>query len=169
MSELGYLRIWTDEEGETHFEDVRLDADERGSGVSSGRSLYSSLMPVEGVIFREVRREHGHAEPHPAPRPQLVVHLEGEVEVEVSDGEVRRVGPETVVLVDDTHGKGHITRSVGTEPRRTLMIPLPGVAGCRRDRRHLATPFLEGGYRRRGGSHLRAVRSGPGGVHHLHC
>ena len=130
MSELGYLRIWTDEEGETHFEDVRLDADERGSGVSSGRSLYSSLMPVEGVIFREVVREHGHAEAHPAPRPQLVVHLEGKVEVEVSDGEVRRVGPETVVLVDDTHGKGHITRSVGTEPRRTLMIPLPESPGA---------------------------------------
>ncbi len=129
---VGYLRVYTDNEGETHFEDVQVDATERGSGVSSGRSLYSALIPVEGVVLREVRREHGHAEAHPAPRSQFVVHLEGEVEVEVSDGEVRRVGPETVVLVDDTHGKGHITRSVGKEPRRTLMIPLaqtPGIVG----------------------------------------
>ncbi len=130
MSELGYLRIWTDEKGETHFEDVVLDGAERGSGVSSARSLYAPLIPTEGVIFREVVQEHGQAEAHPAPRPQFVVHLEGEIELEVSDGEVRRVGPETVVLVDDTTGEGHITRSLGATPRRTLMIPLQEPPGA---------------------------------------
>ena len=130
MSELGYLRIWTDQDGESHFEDVILEAIESSSGVSSARSLYADLIPVEGVIFREVVREHGSAEAHPAPRSQFVVHLEGEVEVEVSDGEVRRVGPETVVLVDDVDGNGHITRSVGPVPRRTLMIPLQEPPGA---------------------------------------
>jgi hypothetical protein len=58
------------------------------------------------------------------PRRQFIVHVEGEVEVEVSDGEVRRFSPGSVVLVEDTHGTGHITRPVGGMPRTTLFIAL---------------------------------------------
>jgi hypothetical protein len=32
--------------------------------------------------------------------------------------------PGSVVLVEDTSGKGHTTRRVGDEPRTTLMAPL---------------------------------------------
>lgn len=49
---------------------------------------------------------------HPAPRRQFVLVSAGEVEVTVSDGEVRRFGPGSVFLDDDT-GKGHRTRAVG--------------------------------------------------------
>jgi hypothetical protein len=46
------------------------------------------------------------------------------VEVEASDGEVRRFGPGEAVLVEDTGGKGHITRNVGGKTRRTLVAAL---------------------------------------------
>jgi hypothetical protein len=39
--------------------------------------------------------------------------LSGELEVEVSDGEIRRFGPGSVILVEDTSGKGHVSRVVG--------------------------------------------------------
>ena len=63
--------------------------------------------------------------PHNAPRRQFIVHLEGAVEVEASDGERRRFGPGDVVLVEDLEGRGHVTRWVGEGPRRTLFLPAP--------------------------------------------
>ena len=59
-----------------------------------------------------------------APRRQLIIHLAGEAEVEVSDGEVRRFGPGSVMLVEDVSGKGHRTRRVGDAIRETVFLPL---------------------------------------------
>lgn len=55
----------------------------------------------------------GTADWHPVPRKQFNLVLRGEVEVEVSDGEVRRFGPGSLILGEDTEGKGHLTRVVG--------------------------------------------------------
>jgi hypothetical protein len=40
----------------------------------------------------------------------LVLWLTGEVEFETSDGNVRRLPAGSVVLAEDTTGKGHISR-----------------------------------------------------------
>jgi quercetin dioxygenase-like cupin family protein len=50
---------------------------------------------------------------HPAPRKQYMFCLSGELEVEVSDGEIRRFNPGSVILLEDTSGKGHVSRVVG--------------------------------------------------------
>jgi quercetin dioxygenase-like cupin family protein len=47
---------------------------------------------------------------HPAPRRQLLVLLTGELELETGDGKKLTLNPGGMVLVDDTAGKGHITR-----------------------------------------------------------
>jgi hypothetical protein len=47
---------------------------------------------------------------HTVPERMLKVKLDGSVEYETSDGEVRRVRAGSFVLVEDTHGKGHISR-----------------------------------------------------------
>ena len=39
----------------------------------------------------------------------------GELEVQVSDGEIRRFRPGDVVLVEDSRGKGHTTRVVSAD------------------------------------------------------
>lgn len=114
-----YFRIFADENGESHFEDIDVLLVHERSG-----SLLSDLIPASGVIFRESAADQ-YIDWHPAPRRQLVVTLSGNAEVEASDGEVRQIGPGTVMLAEDTFGKGHITRAVGTEPRRSLFIPLP--------------------------------------------
>jgi hypothetical protein len=53
-----------------------------------------------------------------------VFHLDGEVDADVSDGEVRRFGPGSVVLVEDTIGAGHVTRPVGDTDRATIFVAL---------------------------------------------
>ncbi|MHB8648073.1 MAG: cupin domain-containing protein [Thermomicrobiales bacterium] len=114
-----YFRIYAGPDGESHFEEITIEM--RGQ---SGGSAYSALVPATGVIFRRSPADQL-LDWHPAPRRQFVITLSGAAEVEASDGEVRQFGPGTILLADDTTGKGHITRGRGNEERLSLFIPLP--------------------------------------------
>lgn len=117
-----YVRIYADEQGDSHFEDVSpAMVAERYAGA---QWLISQPLSVDELRFRRVTEEFPD-EPHLAPRRQLIVSLAGESEVEVSDGETRRFGPGSVILVEDTAGKGHRTRRIGDTVRETLFISLP--------------------------------------------
>jgi quercetin dioxygenase-like cupin family protein len=119
---MDYVRLYADEHGETHFEDVSpAMVAERYAGAEW---LISQPLRVGDLRFRRVTVEFGD-EPHVAPCRQLIVALTGESEVEVSDGETRRFGPGSVILVEDTTGKGHRTRRIGDTIRETLFISLP--------------------------------------------
>lgn len=123
-----YVRIWADDDGESHFEDVYLDATEQPSPGATSRVALSDRIPVADLEFRRVLEEASYVVPHNAPERLFIVSLTGRIEVEVSDGEVRRFGPGAVTLVEDTHGKGHITRSLDPGPRATLLAR-PATAG----------------------------------------
>jgi hypothetical protein len=114
-----YFRIYASQDGESHFEDVDITLH-----AQPGGSEYSDLVTATGVIFRRSPADQL-LDWHPAPRRQFVVTLSGEAEVEASDGEVRQIGPGTIMLAEDITGKGHITRGRGTEERISLFIPLP--------------------------------------------
>ena len=48
--------------------------------------------------------------------------LTGELEIEVSDGEVRRFGPGTLVLGDDATGRGHHDRVISVDDVLILLV-----------------------------------------------
>src|SRR5688500_396504 len=54
---------------------------------------------------------------HPAPRRQLYLQLSGTLEVRVSDGRVRQFSPNSLILLEDTTGKGHCARVLGSGRR----------------------------------------------------
>jgi hypothetical protein len=112
------VRIYTGDDGRSHFEDVEIPLTDRGP---MGR--ISELWAGKGVLFREVDGNYD-LDFHNAPRRQLVVNLSGAVDIEVGDGTVRRFGPGSILLAEDTSGEGHISRAVGGEPRRCLFVPL---------------------------------------------
>ncbi len=114
-----YTRLYADEQGESHFEDVVVP------GHADGAVVAAEPIPLSSMIMREVIGTGPDAVAHNAPRRQFIVHLEGAVEVETSDGERRRFGPGDVVLVEDLGGRGHVTRWLGQGPRRTLFLPAP--------------------------------------------
>ena len=118
-----YVRVYTDAEGETHFEDVHLPRERRESPTGTVDAVAAPLA-VEGLVFRLVISEASDTEPHNAPRRLFIVQIDGTVEVEVSDGEKRVFGPGSVLLVEDTTGKGHVTRSLSPGPRSTLIAAL---------------------------------------------
>ena len=113
-------RVYTGEDGESHFEELEVAIDE-----STPLGQLSELQPATGVIFR--RTEAGQdLDWHNAPQRQYVVLLTGpDVEIEVGDGTVRRFSAGSVILVEDTTGRGHITRVTNpSAPRTSLFIPL---------------------------------------------
>ena len=111
-------RIFTGDDGRSHFEDVDVELQDVGAG-----GHISTPWPASSVMFREVAGSYD-LDFHNAPRRQLVVNLTGSVEIEVGDGTVRRLGPGSILLAEDTTGQGHISRAVEGEPRSCLFIPL---------------------------------------------
>ena len=117
-----YVRVYADDRGDSHFQDVYLPS-ERQTTPTGVVAALTEPQPVDGIIFRLVLSEASDTVPHNAPQRLLIVHLEGVAEVEVSDGEKRRFGP-GILLVEDTKGRGHLTRNVSSGLRRTLVAPL---------------------------------------------
>jgi hypothetical protein len=113
-----YVRIYAGADGESHFEDLEFEMSSRGGATS-----VTELMKSNGILFRHNTAEY-FVDWHPAPRRQFVINLTGEVEIEASDGEVRRFGPGSVMLADDTTGKGHISRAVAGQERYSIFVTL---------------------------------------------
>ena len=112
-------RIYADKQGLSHFEDMHVET------LSSGPlGSMSSALPVTSMILRE--NEPGYDFPwHVAPRRQYIVMLEGMVEITVSDKTIRTFGQGTILLVEDTFGEGHASRSPDGKRRRSLFLPIP--------------------------------------------
>ena len=114
----GVTRVWEDGEGVSHFDEVEIPLADAGA---IGR--LSEPWPAGAVVFRANDPSYDY-DWHRAPRRQLVVLLDGEIEIEVGDGEKRRFRGGDVVLVEDTGGRGHRTRAVDGRPRRSLFVAL---------------------------------------------
>ncbi len=107
-----FTGVYASLDGESHFEDVTVRTTRvvLGPGLPGGAK--GSPEPVSELTF--LRMDEGYVNDwHPAPRRQFVLVSAGEVEVTVSTGEVRRFGPGSVFLADDTAGRGHQTKAVG--------------------------------------------------------
>lgn len=116
-------RIWADEAGTSHFGDVDIELEATDFAPPAPPFDVSAPLPAEAATFFEF--ETGwFGDWHPSPRRQLYVNLGGQLEVEVGDGEVRRLGPGDVALLEDLAGTGHVTRAVGDAPSRGLFVRL---------------------------------------------
>ncbi len=60
---------------------------------------------------------------HNVPQPQFTINMTGTLEVEVSTGAKRTIGPGDLVFLEDAVGKGHITRVL--TPVTNLFIRVP--------------------------------------------
>ncbi|MDQ3814058.1 MAG: hypothetical protein M3347_08910 [Armatimonadota bacterium] len=111
-------RLFTGTDGATHFEDVDIPLEDKGD---IGR--LSARIPATGIIFRETGADYDY-DWHPAPQRQYIIMLEGEVEIEAGDGTIRRFVPGDILLVEDTTGRGHRSRAVNDQARKTVFVTL---------------------------------------------
>lgn len=118
------LRIWAGEDGESHLEDVEL-AFKESDFLPSAPSML--LTPEEKASSYFIARAPAGLELdwHTAPVKELAVYLTGQGEIEASDGTIRPLEPGTILLGEDTTGKGHKTRVTGTEEVLVVIVTLP--------------------------------------------
>ena len=106
-------RIYTGPDGLSHAEEVEMKLNGNAT----------EMIKATGVEFS--RRPKGSSnEWHVGPRRQFVITLSGQGEIEVAGGKKIAVGPGHINLIEDTTGKGHITRNLSSEDRIAITIPL---------------------------------------------
>ncbi len=102
-------RIYTGADGQSHAEQIELAP--------------ATVLNTTSVQFN--RAPAGRfSDWHVGPRRQFVITLSGRGEVELAGGKKITMQPGHINLVEDTTGKGHTTRVVGSEDRVTISIPL---------------------------------------------
>ncbi len=117
---MSITRLYTGADNQTHAEETEVKFGNPGEAFK--------LMQVTGAELH--RGAAGTVSDwHRGPRRQYVITLSGRGEVEVAGGKKISLEPGHIDLVEDTTGKGHITRGMGTEDRVTLTLPLADQSG----------------------------------------
>src|SRR5450631_2554310 len=110
--------LYADASGASHFRDIEVEWAQDLPGGKLSRRL-----PATGVIFRETAGDYD-LDWHTAPRRQYIVNLDAGVELTASDGESRKIGAGEIVLVEDTTGKGHLSKSINNQMRHSIFVPI---------------------------------------------
>ncbi len=105
-----FLRIYSGDDGKSHFEEMKLP---QGA---------LNLDAAAGVRFARME-PHYFYDFHVSPRRQYLITVSGYIDQGTGDGTVRRFGPGDVMLEDDLTGQGHTAR-IGPEPRLFVVIPI---------------------------------------------
>lgn len=111
-------RIFSDSNGESHFEDFEIPLQNNGD-----IGFLSEDQPVKSIVFREVLPSYDY-DFHNAPDRQYIILLDGGVEIETSLGEKRTFETGSILLVEDTVGKGHKTKNLENKTRKSIFIKL---------------------------------------------
>jgi hypothetical protein len=110
---MGTFRLYAGSDGQAHIETVELKA----------KPDWLKGLPASQIAFREWPVGQ-FLDWHPAPRRQFVIILSGQLEIGLGDGSKHVFGPGDARLVEDTTGKGHTTRVLGTQVCVTATVPL---------------------------------------------
>jgi len=118
-----YTEIYADADGETHFRDVEVAMSLVDLAPPSAPMDVSEYRAAKEVGFIHLPPAYVGAW-HTAPSVGHIFVLSGELEIEVSDGEVRRFPQGSVWLHRDLTGKGHDTRVVSADGATMVMVKM---------------------------------------------
>lgn len=121
-----YDRIYSDKNGESHFDKVTVDFklfayanDVPPVWVDAG-----GQRPAKSVGFMAAPTGWDGRAIHPPPRRQFFIVLTGSVAFTATDGETRIFQPGQVILMEDHNGKGHGSFNAGQGVAQVVAIPL---------------------------------------------
>lgn len=118
-----YIRLYSDANGESHFEDVEVSLHPVDFAPPAPPPLLSDSKPSVRTAF--LGGPAGWTgEWHTSSGRNFFVVISGEWELEASDGAKRTLRANDVVLVEDTVGKGHNSRVLGGEDSLALLVEL---------------------------------------------
>jgi cupin domain len=116
------VRLWTGDDGDSHFEEGMIDLPrgERGD-------LLSGVLGGIDLSFQETA-SGGSYEWHKDPVPRFVVTLSGTLEFETRGGGRFTIRPGDILLAQDNTGTGHRWKLIGDEPWRRVYLVYPAGA-----------------------------------------
>jgi quercetin dioxygenase-like cupin family protein len=117
------IRFHATSAGESRFQEVEIPIIEPRKDNFGFTILQSDAFASPSVRFVELPPELDQGWHH-APARQIVVLLQGRMEVGTSDGQKKQWGAGTAVIADDLTGKGHVTRVV-EGPALVMFVQLP--------------------------------------------
>jgi quercetin dioxygenase-like cupin family protein len=113
-------RLYTASDGQTHADNVEV---KMAPTPIYAEAEASEAVKVSEAQFFRLPKEKVQDWHNPAHR-QYVVTLSGRGEVEIAGGQKILLSPGRVVLLENVTGKGHITRSKGSEDLTFFIVPL---------------------------------------------
>lgn len=106
-------RLYTGPDGQSHIEPIEVEH----------KTDWLKGLPATQIAFR-VWPQGEFLDWHPAPRRQYIINLDAGVQITASDGEARRIGAGEVLLVEDTWGKGHLSKALDGKLRHCIFVTL---------------------------------------------
>jgi hypothetical protein len=98
-------RIFNDDDGTSHFDDVGISIPLAKDANHSDTERFQAP-----AVFLRAFANNMTWPAHGVPSRQLVVVLQGRLEMEASDGEVRTFNPGDLLIAEDLEGPGHTSR-----------------------------------------------------------
>ena len=118
-----YVRLFTDEQGESHFQEIESDLYPVDFASGIPPLFLSDDIAASAASFFGAPAGW-EADWHPSSGRHLFAVLTGVWEVTASDGETRTFSKGDVLLVEDTTGKGHTSRVTSEEGSLALLVTL---------------------------------------------
>lgn len=116
-----YHHLYSDAQGESHWREVDVALEERVFAPPAQNILVSEPEAARAFVF--LRLQAGWDEPaHPSPIPQVLICLQGRVQVTASDGDMREIAKGDVWRMEDLAGKGHHTKVVSCEDFEAVVV-----------------------------------------------
>jgi cupin domain len=115
------VRLWTGDDGNSHFEEGLIDLAPGARG-----DWLSAKAGAASIAFQETAPGGAFAW-HTAPVRQLVITLSGTLDFQTREGKHFVLHPGDILLAEDTAGSGHTWRLTDNSPwRRAYVVLQPG-------------------------------------------
>jgi hypothetical protein len=124
VNELTYPKLVTDNAGGTRFELITVTVTAQQFAPPALPFGVSPLEPASQCGFLHLPAGWV-GEPHPSPIRMWIFVLEGQMRFEASNGDSRDISPGSGLLLEDTRGRGHSSRVIGSGPVTLAVVRLP--------------------------------------------
>jgi hypothetical protein len=110
MNTAHYVRLYADQDGESHFEDLSTPLSPVDFAPPAAPLNIAQFTSAERCIWVGADGDWAGDTPHPVPQRQIFCTAYGEYEITASDGTTRSFPAGSILLLEDTTGRGHSTR-----------------------------------------------------------
>ena len=123
-NDLSFSRLVPESDGGSRFEPIAIQVtlQEFAPPAQSFSVSPLSQAPQCGFLHLPIG---WFGEMHPSPIRMWIFVLEGEMLFEASNGDSRSIAPGSALLLEDTVGRGHVSRVLGDRPVTLAIVRLP--------------------------------------------